>query len=252
MPINISQTPIYESYSMLHPDGSLMCYCNFKRASWYIKRNLAQWINEKSFKLNFVPQGHGKADEPYYVQSLQNRCVICGATGKLNKHHVVPYVFRSRFPTQYKESNHHDVLPTCVDCHEKYEEHATDYKKQLAQDCGVSINSSLSANEQYNKKILSAQKLLEKLKEKDNQIKIPLERLQVLQKTAQLPLIAVEKTSGTAWADKIMEKTLNEGQLWFFIKKWRQHFIKYAQPQFLPAHWSIEYPLEKIGNKTNS
>lgn len=244
---------------MIHPDGSLMCHCNNKKANWYVKRGLAIWLDDKQFQLKFAPSGHGKSNSAYYTQELENRCVVCGVQESemgLNKHHVVPYVFRSRFPVQYKESNHHDILPTCVNCHEAYEDEANDLKQKLALKVGVSINSPLSENEQYNKKILSARKVIDKINNKElidsngNLVSIPEEKIQLLKEKASKELLPGEnKKSGAIWADKIMLDVLNGdiNNLWNFIRMWRAHFIEHAQPQFLPKHWSVDHPLEIIG-----
>lgn len=254
MPINVSQKPIYESYSMLHPDGTLMCHTNSKRANWYVKRELAEWIDDKTFKLKFAPQGKGKSDSPYYTQSLENKCVVCGDNNEyaLNKHHVVPYVFRSRFPEQYKQSNHHDILPTCVECHENYEGYATEYKKQLAEKVGASMNGSMSAEQKYNKKILSARNVINRLQNKElkdesgKEVKIPEEKLRLLHDLASKEPLHDEPVSGTIWADKIIENVIKNDDLFEFVRSWRKHFLEFAKPQFLPNHWSVDHPLEKV------
>lgn len=249
MPINASQKPIYESFAMIHPNGELMCYTNFKRANWYIEKGLAEWIEERKFVLKFEPNGSGKNNLPYYTQILENKCVVCGTDDNekgLNKHHVVPYVFRSRFPVQYKESNHHDVLVTCVDCHEDYEKYANQLKTKLANDLGISTNQQMSVEEKLNKKILSARNILLRMKEIPT-IKIPEEKLQKLEEEAKKDLLPIEKgLKGAFWADKIIENVLEKDDLFNFVKMWRQHFIEFAKPQFLPNYWRVDHPLEVI------
>lgn len=246
----VSDNLIYESYSMLHPDGTLMCHCNEKKAQWYVNRKLATWVNDKTFKLMFEPNGHGKSDNPYYTQSLENRCVVCGSYENLNKHHVVPYVFRKRFPVHYKQSNHHDILPTCIDCHEHYESFATDYKKQLASECGASINTPTNEEQRFNLKVLKARKLIEKVKSNDlldrsgNLIVIPHEKLKSIETLANQNLKEIDKNLTTMWADLIIEKVLETNTLYEFVCKWREHFIEYAKPQFLPNYWSTLTELE--------
>jgi len=177
---------------------------------------------------------------------------VCGDTQSgLNKHHIVPYVFRSRFPNQYKESNHHDIAATCVDCHENYEGFATQYKAQLAKECGVCINASLSKEQKDNKKIMSAKKLMQRINNgelRDNQgnIVIDAKRLEEIKEWAVKEPLEVDKASGSAWADAIMKKVLDEGKLWEFIVSWRKHFVEHARPQFLPQHWSVDSPLEIV------
>lgn len=253
MSIDSSKKPIYESFVMLHPDGTFMCHISSKRANWYVSRNLATWVNDKTFKLNFEPKGKGKTSIPFYSSTLENRCVICGEySDDLNRHHVVPYVFRSRFPKQYKESNHHDILVTCIPCHENYETHAMQYKIDLVKKYGLTMNSPLTKEQKLNKKIKSAIKILKdidlgKLKDSNGIPFIPQENLNKLKELANQKLLIEDKsTNGTEWADKIVENILLENKLFEFIKDWRNHFIKYANPKFLPKYWSVEHPLEII------
>jgi hypothetical protein len=252
MPTNVTQSPIYESYVMLHPDGTKMCHCNHKKAKWYTDRELADWVDQKTFKLRFEPNGYGKSDNPYYTQPMENKCVVCGADEQLNKHHVVPYVFRKRFPIEYKESNHHDIVATCVDCHENYEGYANEYKKLLAQNFGLKFNESVKSKERsHNKKISTARELLERLDKGMNinkqgkEIVIPEDRLKELKIIASKDM--QEETyisSEPVWADKIVEKILEEDKLFEFVKAWREHFLQYAKPKNMPNHWSVESALE--------
>jgi hypothetical protein len=250
MPVNIAQNSIYESYKMLDIDGNFLCYCNQKKAMWYISRNLANWTEEKVFKLNFEPKGKGKSDIDFYSQVLENKCVVCGSLHHLNKHHVVPYVFRSRLPVQYKSRNHHDIVPLCVDCHEEYESYANELKKELANNLGVKFNSEkLTQEEKHNKKILQAQITLEKVR-KGVFTNIPQDRILELEKIASEPItIEFVTNHKVIWADKIVEDVLSKNNLFEFYKMWRKHFVDIMNPQFLPNYWKIDSPVE-IADKT--
>jgi len=250
MPINAMQNPLYESFSMLHPDGSFMCHISKKRAYWYVNRGLADWMDDQTFKLKFEPKGKGKQDLPFYTERVENQCVVCGDNSEnLNKHHVVPYVFRSRFPVQYKESNHHDVLVTCVDCHENYEHEANIFKAKLAKDLGLTMNLGMTPEQRHNKKVRAAQKAIDnvnsgKLKDANGKSLIPEDKLAQLRTTAELELFPEYIENGAVWADKIVENVIEKNQLFDFIKMWRQHFLDNTNPQYLPKHWSVNHPLE--------
>lgn len=246
MPINASQSEIYESYAMYSPEGEFMCFCNKKKANWYVNKNLANWLDDKKFQLIFEPNGKGKADNPYYTQEIKNCCVVCGSEKELNKHHVVPYVFRSRLPLVYKESNHHDVLATCIDCHEAYEEQANLFKKQIADELNVSMENGMSPEQIKNKKIISARKLIERI-EMGEITGVPQDRIEFLKIKANQPLFDYVTNHGAAWADEIMKIILENDQLYSFVKRWRKHFVDTMKPKFLPEYWSVDSPLEKAG-----
>lgn len=258
MPNNIAKKQIYQSFAMIHPDGSVMCYCSEKRAKWYISRKIANWIDDKQFQLTFTPNGVGKRELAYYTQDLANQCVVCGADEAcgLNKHHVVPYVFRARFPIENKAKNHHDILPTCVDCHEAYEGHAMRFKMELAHKYSAVLNKKVTLAETNNKKVMQAIKILYNIDEiqagrlvdDNNYLKIPNEKIAKLKiiKNNQLETVTPDNTEH--WADTIMRNFTTQTQLFEFVKVWRQHFINYAKPKNLPKHWSVDHPLEVAGN----
>lgn len=246
MPIYPQKNQIYESISMLHPNGDFMCHVSRKRANWYVNKKLAIWLNSHEFKLNFEPNGYGNKHIPYYNQRLENRCVVCGADSddSLNKHHVVPYVFRSRFPLNFKESNHHDVLIVCVECHKAYETKANILKDEMVKNAGLEVNYKLTDEEKYNNLILANKDLLNKI---NNGIikNVPLERIEQIRTIANREFKETGIEDRPHWADFIVKSVINENRLEEFIKFWRKHFLDTMQPKFLPKHWSVEHQIEK-------
>ncbi len=260
MPNNASKTEIYENIVMIHPDGTPMCTMSRKRALWYVSRSLADWIDETSFKLKFEPKGWGNSGSDFYMQFMPNECVCCGADEKagLNKHHVVPYVFRSRLPEEYKNSNHHDIVSICLECHEKYESFAMDLKKEIAAHYGFGFQKKMPIEEKENKRILAARNLLSKIQNNEirdangNVPKIPEEKINDLIETASQTLHELNASNYEPhWADKIIEKVLEEDSLFEFIKSWREHFIKIMEPKFLSPHWSVDHPIKKESVKSS-
>lgn len=242
---------IYSSYKMYHPDGTLMCYCSEKRVNWYLKRKIAKILNDedKSFILLFEPGGKGKANNSFYLQERRNECVCCSSKENLTRHHVVPYVFRKRMPNNIKSNNHHDILPLCSDCHEKYEEKAFEYKKLLCEKYGTDIKKKAEHDIEYaeiiktNKRIISAKKCLQRIEK--IKLTIEKEKCENLLTISNLELKEVPKNKKTTvWADDIMEKVIENNEIYEFIKNWRKHFIKYANPKNLPQNWKVDFPIE--------
>lgn len=241
---------IYDSYVMLHPDKTVMCYCSAKKARWYISRNLATWIDNKRFILNFIPDGKGKHDIAFYTNEMQNQCVVCGSKKNLTRHHIVPFLFRKNMPLEFKQNNHHDILPMCVMCHENYELSADKFKKEL-----LSLNKFLcqemTKEQKYNKKILSARDALKKhelgFNKNGLKVVIPEDRLNELKKLAQMPILQdYNKNLQNEKLQTWMAQLIREDKIFDFIKSWRFHFIENTNARFLPKHWSIEHPLEII------
>lgn len=240
------QKEIYGNIKMLHPDGTLMCTTSKYRANNYVKKQLAVWIDDNTFQLTFEPQGHGKSHMPFYTQQMNNCCVVCGNTERLTRHHVLPYVFRRRLPVQYKSSNHHDILALCHECHENYEHHADSLKNQIAQDNGYTIVRKENDELRNNRHIRSAKAVLEKVKLGLIDVKIlPQERLKELEDVSKREYYLGDEVGDTRWVDDLVTKIVKADAIFEFIKLWRQHFLTYTQPKFLPENWSLNYELEK-------
>ena len=58
-----------------------MFRCCKKKAIWYLDRNLGTKVSENPLiiQLTFVPKGIGHIDDPYFLQEMHNRCVVCGS-----------------------------------------------------------------------------------------------------------------------------------------------------------------------------
>ena len=101
-----------ENWKVYHPSGRHMFTCGEKKAFWYLERNLAKLIDgERSIELTFIPKGNGFEDDEEFGRSIRIvRCVVTGVSNSLQRHHIVPYCYRTYFPEQYKSKNHHDVV----------------------------------------------------------------------------------------------------------------------------------------------
>tara|TARA_R110000824_G_scaffold218435_1_gene405030 strand:- start:5020 stop:5802 length:783 start_codon:yes stop_codon:yes gene_type:complete len=126
---------IYGNCQVLSPDGELMFRCLRKRADWYLKRNLAEVIEEDplTIKLNFEPKGKGENHDLLLIPR-KNLCVVCGTEdlNVLTRHHIVPYEYRKYFPEKEKSNNSAFIVPICRKCHDEYEEIANKHKKKIA------------------------------------------------------------------------------------------------------------------------
>jgi hypothetical protein len=50
---------VYENCKMVAPDGEILSNCDFKKANWYVERELAEVISNDPYtiKLRFEPNG---------------------------------------------------------------------------------------------------------------------------------------------------------------------------------------------------
>ena len=88
-----------ENWKVYHPNGKHMFNCGEKKTRWYLERNLAVDIGNKKIKLTFIPRGNGFEDNEEFGRGIREaRCVVTGIEENLQRHHIVPYCYRTYFP----------------------------------------------------------------------------------------------------------------------------------------------------------
>jgi len=255
--------PIYGNKKVYHPEGYLMFYGDDKKIDWYLKRNLAVFKDENSIQLTFIPKGKGSAIDLYGATPKENICVVCGNTDNLTRHHLVPYCYRKHFPEEYKSNNFHDVVPVCGLHHKEYEVKASELKRIIGNECG--ITDSLLRNmpsEDVRKRHIGGVLLC--LMEHRNVL--PKERIEELEDKAksyfqlkELPtdlsdLFKKVKTPKPTYKNKretskfkIVVAKIESIQE--FVEQWRTHFIECMNPQYLPNGWDIKRNAKRMEHK---
>lgn len=63
-----------------------------------MNRDLVDIVSDDppTVRFKFLPNGPGHVEDEYYLTTKVNRCVVCGTTHGLNRHHVLPYCFRRK------------------------------------------------------------------------------------------------------------------------------------------------------------
>jgi hypothetical protein len=236
---------IYENYTILSPSGEKMCYCDKKKINWYLKKNLAKSIDEKTIQLLFEPKGVGDLGlNNTYSNIKQSRCVVCNTEDNLTKHHIVPYQYRKHFPEVFKSHNHFDVLPVCITHHEEYEREADLFNNMLAAEAGIVSKSN--------------QKLPEVVKaEKMNAIIMTLEskwdvipaqrRDKLLREIGEhFGVVDIDRASISSFKQNLVNTPFfspaavivdKQTDIKKFIVRWRKHFVDNMKPQYLPKGW---------------
>jgi hypothetical protein len=233
-----------------------MFHGDSEKALWYLNRGLVEVFcqNPPTLRFTFTPGGSGHAGDEYYLTGKVNRCVVCGAEEHLNRHHVVPRVYRRHLPAEVKDHSHHDVLLMCLSCHEKYEGEADRLKAALGEEFGVPLHGLRG----------------ERDRERSQAVKLA---MALLRHGRQIPLARKEEILGrlSAWAGRSPltdedvaaiahlsstdedSEAIAHGQhvvaqtkdVQTFIRRWREHFLDTMQPQFLPAHWDVDKPAQR-------
>lgn len=269
-----------ENWEVYHPNGTHMFTCGEKKASWYLDRNLAIRTADDKIKLTFEPKGNGFEINEIFGKSVRKTvCVVSGVNDGLQRHHIVPYCYRTHFPEQYKSKNHHDVVLINHKRHSEYEKLATIYKDVIAEMFGVKTISEL--NVKYTIKLrkigkpnaillnnihsifktygkISDEIKFEKLKEISESTGIPLKTIynynyiQLYKMYLLLNEEYIKKQNEFKLNHRqeydhgyhIIKKLNTEKKMIEFVELWRTHFIETMKPKFMPDGWSINFRIK--------
>jgi hypothetical protein len=269
-----------ENWKVYHPSGRHMFTCGEKKAKWYVDRDLAKEIGKKMIELTFIPKGNGFEDNEEFGRSIREaRCVVSGLEEGLQRHHIVPYCYRTYFPEIFKSKNHHDVVLINHELHSQYEQHANDYKDEIARIYGVKTIGELNA--EYTAKLRDAGKdnsillntihslfkcygrvneevKLEKLSFIAERTNIPFKTLcnynymQLYKIYLYLQVLHEKQTYDFKAENRILYdhgyhvvcKLDSEEKIEEFVKLWRNHFIKIMNPKFMPIGWSVDFRIK--------
>lgn len=253
--------PMYDNIEMYSPEDHLLCTISKKKADWYIRKDLASWkVDSKSIQLNFEPQNQPSEADIYNRSHKKNICVVCGAGDKFMRHYVVPYCYRTLFPTKYKTHTPHDIVILCPDCHLQ-SEHATqkrlkELETSLRRDPGT---ADPHIPDRYLRNVRSAASALSKRRdgiptEKVDEYEILVKEHFGLDSSSWLSqeLLLEATTMETSYPNPdyipgplVVVSTLayDEKSIEEFIIDWRNHFVQTMQPRFLPVGWGIDSPV---------
>ncbi|KAJ3227831.1 hypothetical protein HDU81_006440 [Chytriomyces hyalinus] len=133
------QAPLYDNCRLYAQNGSdLMAMISRKRYRWYLKKGIAEVLDDHSIRITFEPRGPGGAE--YGITEKANVCVVCGSDSKLFRTYIVPHSYRSVFPESMSASQSHDVVLQCANCFPKWAKASGAMRTQLAKDFNAPVN----------------------------------------------------------------------------------------------------------------
>lgn len=235
------------NFTAYDPNGEFLFNCDSKKANWYVRKNLAVWMDENKnhFKLNFTPKGPGNREYgKYFTEYIINQCVICGCQENLTKHHVVPSCYKKHFPDPCKSNDHFDVLLICTDCHEKLERSYDTRKAELHKHHKGQIEHKYNKIRELNSLIRTCQKHPNYMDDARKAIMVEKAcainpALDTFEKLINEELVEVGGSIDNEICSLVVRD--NQDDLKNFIISWRTLFLEYGQPKFLPNGWLEEY-----------
>lgn len=256
----VTRRSLYDNCLVLSPEGEMMFRCRRGRFDWYLSNTHCEKVGDDppTLRLKFEPRGPGYIGDPYHLQERDSRCVVCGETRYLTRHHVLPKLFRRHYPMSYVRRCGHDVLPICTECHDRYETLALRKKKEIAAENGVPY---------YSRKVTLDPRLLPVIKTAwtlhRHGPRIPRAKkeplVQVLREYLGKDAITAEDLDRIRTMDgrcdnpnyvDIGRYVVQRVDLEGFLIDWRQHFVKRMRPRFLPSGWDPRRPLAKDLERT--
>jgi hypothetical protein len=252
----LKEGKIYSNGIMQAPDGEVLCRIGEDKVNWYLKKGLAVLVSKDpcTIKLKFEPKGRGHSNDKFYLQDKENKCVVCGRTENLSKHHVVPYCFRKFLPDEIKGHSYHDVIPVCRGCHDVYEKHADILKKEISkeyhspmQGYGKRADNHIRIVNRAANRLLNdtSGSLGKKGKKKLHDIILAYYKKKHL---TDSDIVCASKINPNIKNDAFIEygKSVVQkcGSIEDFIIRWRKHFIESMTPKFMPEHWDANRKLE--------
>lgn len=269
-----------ENWKVYHPNGRHMFTCGEKKAFWYLEKELANIIGENKIKFTFIPKGNGFEDNEEFGRSArETRCVVTGNEDDLQRHHIVPYCYRTYFPEQYKSKNHHDVVLVNHRIHSDYEQKANEFKDIIAEmyevktigelnveytqllrekgrDNSILLNTIHSLFKSYGRmpddvKFNKLRYISERTDIPYNQIKnlsyMQMYKLYLILRERHVMQIEFFKEENRRFYDHgyhVVKKLDTEDKIEEFVKLWRTHFIETMNPMFMPNGWSIDFRIK--------
>lgn len=272
------KSPMYDNVRMYDATGELLCTISKKKGQWYVNKGLASWIDNDddvtSIRLHFEPKARtSRTDNKEYVTTdKRNQCVVCGSEELHIRHYVVPFVYRTLLPKEYKSHMSHDIVIVCAKCHVecsrethfRMNELESRYPRQpqfLVDQHLQQVHKDASALLKWRKKLP-----LDRIEEYEDLVRRYLIKqaknddalLTDLASAGELTIAHMQKAlDDTAETYRIpnpryvpgSELVINglggdEDKIAEFVRGWRRHFIDVMAPQNLPAGWSIDYSVK--------
>jgi hypothetical protein len=247
---------LYGNFHFQGPSGETMFHGDAEKALWYLNRGLVEVVGTAPpvLRFTFAPGGQGHAGDAYHLTGKVNRCVVCGAEEGLSRHHVVPSVYRRHLPGEVKDHSHHDVLLLCLACHEKYEREADALKVVLGAEHGVLPHGLRGEADRARGR---AVKLAGALLRHGGQIP-PARQEEMLRLIAEwagksplneedlraIARLGPDEAEVVEHGRRVVEQTADvQG----FVRRWREHFLRAMEPEFLPEHWDVDRPACREG-----
>jgi len=175
-------------------------------------------------------------------------CCVCGAAGRLTRHHVVPDCYRRPLHHDHDYHDLHDVLTVCRECHDRYERHAQKLRLRLCRRYGAAMDGEgfirLGPAETA---AIKAARALGLYGDRIPPARSAELRAAIADHLGGEPTAEdMERLSGMVWQPRPGPDYSSHGEMVVarvedmqgFWRMWRRHFVEKMSPRFMPPDWN--------------
>jgi hypothetical protein len=272
---------VYDNCRILSPAGELMCNCSAKKIQWYLERQLATPIDDRTIQLLFAPKGPGNRGDEFYLAAKENMCVVCGNGAQFVRHSIVPHAFRSLFPEKHKSHSSHDIVLLCPACHQRTQPLMASLRKQIFRELNIvpPVVRPPPDRLAMQRAVGLARSLLKNgdRMPTDRRTELQDELCDILQRPAPMSLVEmrtfvqhppdslpappsepsdpqVAAVAGVAALNsnssielelsaeqQVMATLDSDDRILAFVRRWRALFLDSMAPRFLSPHWRVDH-----------
>ncbi len=241
---------LYDNCKLLDTNGNLLALIDDKRAEWYARKGLGT-IEEgtpRTVRLNFDPLKKTALEDNFHLVAKENKCVVCGTSANLTRHHVIPQSFRKHFELRFKSRASHDVLALCRKCHDEYNVFEVEFRRVLSERYKIPSFEPASPETRELRKLSSGARALLSgaripRKREDELLELIIDHLGYWPEKEDLERLAYSFTPYVSMGCKTISQYIVSGlspaELNELAKEWRAHFVETMNPAFLPVGWSV-------------
>lgn len=228
----------YDKCNMYFKDGTLGCLISTIKMNWYIKKGLAEVIDDKSIKLLFDVKG-----DKNYMRDRDNICVICSSKDKLYGYNVINPSFKRYFPLEHKNHNNELVFLVCRECQPDTDYYNGLYIKAIFDE----YKETPDDQPLYDKNIINIYNIIKKYKSTNIEYYNDEDKEIIKKHFGHIPEskeLAHIKSDYAKYLRKygdcenlyeyIIKKVVDSNKIKEFEDGFLKHFLKYLEPQFIP------------------
>lgn len=231
----------YDNCKIMLPDGKFGGYASRRKINWYLKKGIADKIDDNAIKLNFTPvmtsdkNGQIKLDDN---GGRENICVVCGEADKLFRYSLMPMAFKKYYPLDMKKHRSDLIVLLCYECKEDAQYFSNYYSNVILSENGFDRKDIDDKNLIRVRKV--ARLMIEGKKLRDHDATLIEEYIGHKpsdDELKELSKIDIHKKVGdyrNIYESIVMEANKSDNGILEFENRFLKYFAENMEPEFIP------------------